>query len=126
MEEEAIQYSFGAASTSLETEEPRRKRYKKDAYFSDEEELDDSWFAVGAVWKCADGELGKIGFSLCIRGYAKVNERHSELAKCQIPDQLSWCNKRERERILAFLWIIDLRGKYDFFSLHHKLDFNAG
>ena len=42
MEEEAIQYSFGAASTSLETEEPRRKRYKKDAYFSDEEELDDS------------------------------------------------------------------------------------
>lgn len=42
MEEEAMQYSFGIASTSLETEEPRRKRYKKDAYFSDEEELDDS------------------------------------------------------------------------------------
>ena len=42
MEEEAAQYTLGSTSASLETEEPRRKRYKKDAYFSDEEELDDS------------------------------------------------------------------------------------
>ena len=41
MEEEAAQYGFGSTSVSEETGEPHRKRYKKDAYFSDEEELDD-------------------------------------------------------------------------------------
>ncbi|XP_070192115.1 zinc finger CCHC-type and RNA-binding motif-containing protein 1-like isoform X2 [Littorina saxatilis] len=42
MDEEAAMYSLSAASTSFNTDEPRRKRYKKDAYFSDEEELDDN------------------------------------------------------------------------------------
>lgn len=32
---------YGLSSSSSTADEPRRKRYKKDAYFSDEEELDD-------------------------------------------------------------------------------------
>ncbi|XP_076448560.1 zinc finger CCHC-type and RNA-binding motif-containing protein 1-like [Babylonia areolata] len=38
MEDEEGRFGQSSASTS---DEPRRKRYKKDAYFSDEEELDD-------------------------------------------------------------------------------------
>lgn len=40
IEEEAAKYALGEGSTFLDNDEPRRKRYKKDAYFSDEEELD--------------------------------------------------------------------------------------
>nr|KAG5697447.1 hypothetical protein BaRGS_029338 [Batillaria attramentaria] len=39
MEEEVEKY--GASSSFLDSQEPRKKRYKKDAYFSDEEEFAD-------------------------------------------------------------------------------------
>lgn len=39
IEEESDKY--GMSSSSFDSQEPRKKRYKKDAYFSDEEELND-------------------------------------------------------------------------------------
>jgi hypothetical protein len=39
MDEEVVTYRMGEGSTYLDSQEPARKRYKKDAYFSDEEEF---------------------------------------------------------------------------------------
>lgn len=41
MNQENQAFLAGASLPEFEDAEPKRKKYKKDAYFSDEEELDD-------------------------------------------------------------------------------------
>ncbi|XP_062587710.1 zinc finger CCHC-type and RNA-binding motif-containing protein 1-like [Saccostrea cucullata] len=41
LDRESLQYAASASSPVPEEDEPQRKKYKKDAYFSDEEEFDD-------------------------------------------------------------------------------------
>lgn len=42
MEKTSFRYGESSLYFTEEAEEPKRKRYKKDAYFSDEEDLDDT------------------------------------------------------------------------------------
>lgn len=42
--ESAAQYGESSLLFTESLEEPKRKKYKKDAYFSDEEELNDDWW----------------------------------------------------------------------------------
>ena len=43
MEKEVSRYGASSSFIPEFSDEPKRKKYKKDAYFSDEEEIDDDW-----------------------------------------------------------------------------------
>lgn len=44
IELESLRYAASSSCASFsEEQEPKRKKYKKDAYFSDEEEFEDGW-----------------------------------------------------------------------------------
>ena len=55
MEKSSIRYGEPSMYFTEEVDEPKKKRYKKDAYFSDEEEIDDDTWnrhcVIYSFWK---------------------------------------------------------------------------